>query len=125
MGRMLGRTVLQQIAPDISDAHETLHTVAEAAVVVNSVLEDVGSFPLLSASGLDISELTAMNSRLAEVGPAAWEVSRLLGEPAQEPDPSAAGAQLSRIEQSVARMRETVADLRLQLAQVRRRADDV
>ncbi|HEY1377560.1 MAG TPA: hypothetical protein VGF55_12240 [Gemmataceae bacterium] len=125
MGRVLGRTVLQRIAPDIGDAHETLHTVAEAAVVVNSVLEDVGSFPLLSASGLDISDLTEMNSRLADVGPAAWELSRLLGEPAQEPDPTAAGAQLSRIEQSVARMRETVADFQRQVAQVRRRADDV
>src|SRR5262249_53312695 len=77
LGRMLGRTIQRQIAPEIGNAHEKLHTVAEAAVVVNAVLEDVGNFPLLSVAGFDTSRLTEMNSRLADVAPAAWELSRL------------------------------------------------
>jgi hypothetical protein len=73
VGRLLARTIQQQVAPELSDAHETLHAVAEAAVVVNSVLEDFGNFPLLSVTGLNIDGLEQMNSRLADVGPRAWD----------------------------------------------------
>src|SRR5262249_41477940 len=39
------RKVQQKLAPELGNANEKLHTVAEAAVVVNSILEDLGSFP--------------------------------------------------------------------------------
>jgi hypothetical protein len=119
--RVLARTVQQQITPDVSAAHEKLHTVAEAAVVVNSVLEDLGSFTPLSAAGLDLGRLTELNGRLAEVGPAAWELSRLLGEP--ETSSADASAQLSRVDQALGTMRRSVADYELQLAQVRQRTE--
>ncbi len=119
--RLLARTVQQQIAPDVGMAHEKLHTVAEAAVVVNSVLEDVGSIPSLAVPGLDIGRLTEINGRLAEVGPAAWELSRLLGEPGA--DAGDAGAQLSRVDQTLKAMRGLVAEYEPQLAQVRRRTE--
>ena len=122
LGRVLGRTVRQTIAPEIDNAHEKLHTVAEAAVVVNTVLEDVGNFTFLSAVGLNTDRLTEMNNRLADVGPAAWELSRLLGDP--EPDADA-GAQLSRIEQTVITLQGLVADYESQVMQVRQRAGDV
>jgi hypothetical protein len=121
--RIMARTVQQRIAPEIGDANAKLHTVAEAAVVVNSVLEDVGNLPFLSVSGLDIDRLTEMNNRLADIGPAAWELSRLIGEP--EPDSDAAGAQLSRIEETLKRMRELVADYQSQVTQVRQRTVDL
>ena len=119
--RVLARTVRQQIAPEVGSAHEKLHTVAEAAVVVNSVLEDVGSIPSLSVPGLDLSRLTEINGRLAEVGPAAWELSRLLGEPG--PDAGDAGAQLSRIDQTLKTMQGWVAEYEPQLTQVRQRTE--
>src|SRR5262249_37491920 len=75
--RFLARTVQQRVAPEIGDAHEQLHVVAEAAVVVNSVLEDLGNFPILSVTGLDLDRLAEINGRLVDVGPAAWELSRL------------------------------------------------
>ena len=50
--RFLARTVQQTVAPEIDNAHEKLHAVAEAAVVVNSVLEDVGTVPLVG--GIDL-----------------------------------------------------------------------
>src|SRR5262249_55418830 len=84
--QVLARTVQKNIAPDIGNASAKLHTVAEAAVVVNSVLGDLGNFPMLSATGLDTGRLEAMNKQLAEVGPAAWELSRLLGKRAQDAD---------------------------------------
>ena len=118
LGRVLGRTVQQKIGPEIGNAHEKLHTVAEAAVVVNAVLEDVGNFPFLSAAGLDIDRLTEMNKRLVDVGPAAWELSRLLGEPESDAD---AGAQLSRIEQLLKTLQRLVAEYESQVAQVRQR----
>jgi hypothetical protein len=117
--RLVARKVLPRIAPDLGNAHEKLHAVAEAAVVVNSVLEDVGNFPLLSVPGLDLDRLAEMNSRLADVGPAAWELSRLLGEPG--PDSDAAGAQLSRIERALQTMRGLIAEYEPRLTEVRQR----
>jgi hypothetical protein len=123
--RFLARTVQQRIAPEIGDSLEELHTVAEAAVVVNSVLEDVGSLPFLSISGLDLDQLTEMNSRLADVAPAAWELSRLLGESGQEPDSDAASTQMSRVERALSTLRGMVAEYEPQVKQVRQRTDDL
>jgi hypothetical protein len=119
--RMVARTVQQRIAPEFGNANEELHTVAEAAVVVNSVLEDVGNFPFLSVAGLDLNRLTEVNSRLAEVGPAAWELSRLLVEPGQETD--AARTQLSRIEQALNTMRGFIAEYVVRVGEVRQQVD--
>ena len=121
-GRLLARTVQQRVAPELGNAQETLRTVAEAAVVVNSVLEDVGNFPLLSTSGLDLGRLTEMNNRLADVGPAAWELSRLLGETGPDSD-SDAGAQLSRIERALETTRGLVGEYQTQVTQVRQRSE--
>jgi hypothetical protein len=118
---LLARTVRQTIAPELGTAHEKLHTVAEAAVVVNSVLEDVGNFPALSVPGLDLGRLTEINGHLAEVGPAARELSRLLGEP--EADSSDAGNQLSRVDQTLKTMEGLIAQYEPQLAQVRQRTE--
>ena len=125
LGRFLARTVQQTVAPELGNAQETLHTVAEAAVVVNSVLEDLGNFPLLSESGLDLDRLTELNSRLADVGPMAWELSRLLGETGPDSDPGAAGRQLSRIEQTLETMRGLVGQYQTQVTQTRQRAGEL
>jgi hypothetical protein len=121
--RIAARKVLPRIAPDLGNAHEKLHTVAEAAVVVNSMLEDVGNFPLLSVTGLDVERLTEINNRLAEVGPAAWDLSRLLGEPGPEPDADAAGAQLSRIERTLQTMQGLIAEYQSRVTEARQRAE--
>jgi hypothetical protein len=121
--RIVARTVQQQVAPEIGAAHEKLHTVAEAAVVINSMLEDVGTIPSLSVPGLDLGRLTEINSRLAEVGPAAWELSRLLGSP--EADSGDAGAQLSRVDQTLKTMRGLIAEYEPQLTQVRQRTEEL
>jgi hypothetical protein len=126
MARM-ARTVQQKLAPELTDAHETLHHVAEAAVVVNSVLEDFGNFPLLSVTGLNIEGLDQMNSRLADVGPRAWELSRLLGapEPGPESDPAAAGTELSRVEQTLETVRGFVSDYQSQVQQASQRTEEL
>jgi hypothetical protein len=114
--RAVARTVQRSFAPELSDAHEDLHEVAEAAVVVNSVLEDLGNLPFLSETGLDMDRLEEINSRIARVAPAAWELSRLLGEADPEAD-----AQMSQVEQLLTRLRELVADYQNQVKQVRQR----
>ncbi len=123
MGRLLARTVQQRIAPEFDDAHENLHTVAEAAVVVNSVLEDLGNFPFLSVTGLDIEGLTEINNRLADVGPRAWELSRLLGESGSQADSDAANTQLSRIERALQSMGGLIAEYEPKLTKVRQRTE--
>lgn len=118
LGRVLAQTVQQTIAPGVTDANQQLYTVAEAAVVVNSVLADLGEFPFLSVTGLDTERLADMNRRLADVPPAAWELSRLLGE-----TPNEADAQFSRIEQALEHLRGLLADYAGQVAQIRQRTE--
>jgi hypothetical protein len=120
--RLMLRTV-QQVAPELGNANEKLHTVAEAAVVVNSILEDVGSFPFLSISGLDLDRLTEMNSRLADVGPAAWELSRLLGEPAPGDSDTATNTRLSTVERTLKTMQGFVAEYHPRVTEVRQRTE--
>jgi hypothetical protein len=93
--------------------------------VVNSVLEDLGNFPFLSASGLDVGHLTEINSSLSGVASSAWELSRLLGEPGPGPDSDAVNPQLSQIEQALKRMRALIAGYELQVTQVRQRTDQL
>jgi len=121
--RTLARTVAQNIAPTLGDADEKLHKVAEAAVVINSILEDVGNVPFLQVSGLDMDRLTDLNSRLAEVGPAAWELSRLLGEP--ESDADAAAKQMSRVDQTLSSMRGLIAEYEPRLQHVRQKTEQL
>jgi hypothetical protein len=121
--RLVARTIQQKMVPEVSAAQEKLHTVAEAAVVVNSVLEDVGNLPFLAVSGLDVDRLTALNSRLVKVGPAAWELSRRLGEP--ESDSDVAGAEFSQIEQALKTMQQTIAEYQSQATQVRHRTGEL
>ena len=123
--RLMARTVQRRIAPDVANAHEKLHTVAEAAVVVNSVLEDVGNLPFLAVPGLDLDSLAEINSRLAEVGPRAWELSRLLGEPGSQPDADAASTQLSRIDRSLKTLRGWIAQFEPRLTEVRQRTEEL
>jgi hypothetical protein len=117
----LARTVQQQIAPDLGNTHEKLHTVAEASVVVNTVLDDFADFPLLSLAGVDSDHLTELNTHLADVAPAAWELSRLLGNPGPEPESEDDGRQLSRVEQTVTTVRGYVNDYRGRVKEVRDR----
>jgi hypothetical protein len=112
----VARTVQRTVAPELNDAHKDLHEVSEAAVVINSVLADVGNMPGLSETGLDQDRLEEMNGRIAGVGSAAWQLSQLLGEADPEAD-----AQTSRIEQLLIRLRELVADYQNRLKEVRER----
>jgi hypothetical protein len=121
--RALARTVQQTVAPEVSNAHEKFYTIAEAAVVVNSVLEDLGNFPFLSVSGLDGDRLTEINSGLSRVESSAWELSRLFGEP-EEPDSDAAST-LSRIEQTLKTLRGLIDDYKSRLTEVRQRTEDL
>jgi len=119
--RFLLQTVQQSIGPELDNAHEQLHTVAEAAVVVNSVLEDVGNFPFLAVAGLDVGDLTEINSSLTTVESSAWQLSRLLGDP--ETNPDAASPRVSLIERTVKRMQGLIAGYKPQVAQVRERTE--
>ena len=125
LGRLLARTVQQKIAPEIGSAQDKLQTIAESAVVVNSVLQDLGNLPFLSTSGLDVGRLDKIKSLLSDVSPAAWELSRLLGDPEPDADAAAAPTQLSRVERALETMQGLVAEYEPQLEQVRRRTEDL
>jgi hypothetical protein len=123
--RFMARTVQQLIAPQFSEAHETLHTVAEAAVVVNSVLEDVGNFPFLSVSGLDLDQLRVINGRFDEISSSAWQLSRLLGDPGPRADSDEVSPRVSRVEGALDRMRQLVAGYKPRVAEVRQRTEEL
>jgi hypothetical protein len=121
--RIVARTVQQTVAPELGSANESLHDVAEAAVVVNAVLEDISAFPFLAVAGLDVGPLEELSTRLVDVGPAAWELSRLLGEPEQ--DAEATNNQFSRMQRAVPAIQALIAQYEPQLAAVRQRKEDV
>lgn len=118
--RLLARTVQQRLSPELGDAHSTLHTVAEASIVVSSILEDIGNVPFLANAGLDSQDLTRLNQRLLQVESSAWELSRLLG----DPDSSAeADAQLSRVEQTILALRTLITQYESKLLQARQQKE--
>jgi hypothetical protein len=85
------------------------------------VLEDVGNIPFLSAAGLDSDRLTQINNRLAEVGPVAWELSRLFAE--SDVDVGDAGKQVSLVEKALKAMQGLIAEYEPQLTQFRQRTE--
>jgi hypothetical protein len=121
--RALARTLRKAVVPELGDAHKKVQTIAETAVVVNSVLEDVGNLPFLSTSGLDVDRLAEMNKQLASVGPAAWDLSQLLDE--SEPDSDAASNQLSRVEQTVNSLKASLAEYASRVTEVRQRTEEL
>lgn len=120
--RMLVRTVQQNLGPEFANAQKKLQAVAEASVVVNSVLDDLGNIPLLAAKGIDTEQIAEMNHRLADLGPAAWELSRLLGDNDTEAE---AEAQFSRIEQTLRTMQTTLGQYEQRVTEVRQRTGQV
>jgi hypothetical protein len=120
--RFLARSVQQGIAPELGDAHEKLHTVAEAAVVVNSVLEDVGNIPFLSIPGLDTDRLAEINKSLSGVESSAWEMLRLLGESGSGSGPDAAD-RFSQVDSTLKTMQRLIAEYEPQLTQARQRTE--
>jgi hypothetical protein len=119
--RLMARTVQQRISPELGDAHEKFHLVAEAVVVVNSILEDVGDLPLHSISGLDVDRLSAINSRLSQVEASAWELVWLLGEP--EANSDAIGTEFSRIEQVLITLQGLISEFGSRVTEVRQRVE--
>jgi hypothetical protein len=95
---------------------------SQAAVVINSVLEDVGNFPLMSVLGLDVGDLSQINSSLSHVESSAWELGRLFAESEPEVDP---GAQMSRIEQTLSAMDGLLTKYEAKVMQVRQRTDEL
>jgi hypothetical protein len=121
--KALAQSVKRNIVPELEHARVKLSTVAEASIVVNSVLQDVGNLPFLSASGLDHERLTELNGRLAEVAPRAWELGDLLGEPTS--DVNAASEQFSRIDQTLQTLRDFLDEYQRKVRQVRERTEQL
>jgi hypothetical protein len=123
--RTLARKVQRGVAPGLGNAHDKLNTVAEAAAVVNSVLEDVRTLPFASTSGLDVAPLKEINSQLSTVESSAWELNRLLSEPRPGSAPDPVNPQVSQVEQALTRLRALLDDYEPRLTQVSQRAEQV
>ncbi|MGL4552403.1 MAG: hypothetical protein ACRC33_14585 [Gemmataceae bacterium] len=119
--RLMARTVQQTVAPMLGDAHLILTDVAEAAVVVKSVLEVAADSQDLEGTALDASRLLRLKGQLAGVAPAAWELSRLLGDGGPDAD---IDAQYTRVEQILRAARQMAEEYGAQLAEIRGRARD-
>lgn len=121
--RMMARSVTQFVAPELGDANAKMYDIAKASVVVNSILEDVGNFPLLDVAGFNVEEISSLNEQLAAVGPTAFELSRLLNDP--NASTADAEAQVSRIEQTVTALKGWVVKYEQMLADVQDRKVDL
>jgi hypothetical protein len=120
-GQFLGRTVYLSLDPYMRgrmSARASYTKPAELGQVMvgGTVSQVVGS----NHSGCRHRDL---NSRLADVGPAASELGRLLG--AQEEDARAAGQQLLRIGLTVKMLQGLIADYEPRLTAVRQRTEQL
>jgi hypothetical protein len=118
--RIAARTVQRQIAPDLSDAHEKVHKIAEGIVVANSVLEDIGGIPFFETLGVDVERLAEINRRLSQVESSAWELTRLLGDPDAESD-----GELSRVEQVLQTLQKLIAEYATRVTETRHRIEEL
>lgn len=121
--RTMARSVTRFVAPEMQEANAKLYEIAKASVVVNSILEDVGSFPLLDVAGLDVDEIAGLNEQLAAVGPTAFELSRLLADP--DAPSSEAEARISRMEQTIVSLKGWVVRYEIMLSDVRQRKKEL
>jgi hypothetical protein len=117
--RGLTRTVRRGLGGEIDGAQEKLRTVAEAAVAVNSVLEDMGGIPLLAGSGLDTEGLARASEALTTAGQAAWGLSQAVGDPEGDSD---VGIEASRVERALQEAQRLLAESRPRLPQALQRA---
>jgi hypothetical protein len=115
--QMMARTVQQQITPELGDAHEKIHGVAEAVALASSVLGDVDNFPFLANSRLDTDRITEINRRLSQVESSAWELARLFGD--ADSEPNATDAELSRIERMLETLKGLIADYAARVKEIR------
>jgi hypothetical protein len=121
--RKLARTVQSALAPTLGDAHETINTVAEAVVVVNSVLEDVGNLPFLSIAGLEVGDLREINNSLSQVESSAWELTRLFAEGSASGTED--GDRLSRVDRTLKTMRGLIDQYEPKVALVRQHTEQL
>jgi hypothetical protein len=121
--KALAMAVKRGLSKDIEDSQAKLNTVAEASVVVNSVLEDLGNLPLFSTFGLDQGRLTEVKRGLTGVSAGAWGLSQALDEP--DGDANAAGEQLSRLDQPLETIRRLLDKYQPKVQQVRSRTKEL
>jgi hypothetical protein len=123
--KFMARTLQKKFASEFGDAQAKLQTVAEAAVVVNSVLEDMGNIPGLSMPGLQGSKLEAIGGQLSEVTSSALELSRLLGESTPSSESDGFNEHLSRVEAALHAMQKLLAEYEPRFAHVRQRTAEL
>jgi hypothetical protein len=72
--------VASNLAPKVGDVRQTLGSVTEAAVVANTVLDNLNEIPLVSVSHLDTDQLQATSDQLTTLAAKAQQLSALLPE---------------------------------------------
>jgi len=115
--RLMAEMVQRAIAPQLGEAQVASNAIAEALVVAQSLLEDVAELPT-EKTGLDAERLTRLQGQLSKAAPAAWELSRLLGDTEQDVD-----EQYSRLQQLLRAGQELAAEYESRLAEVRQQTE--
>jgi hypothetical protein len=115
--RLMAQTVQRAIAPQLGEAQVTLNAIAEGLVVAQSVLEDVSELPQ-DKLNVDAERLSRLQGQLSQAAPAAWELSRLLGNTEQDAD-----AQCSQVEQLLRSLQSMASEYESRLAEVRQETE--
>jgi hypothetical protein len=74
------RQVTNGFVPQLENAGQTLNTVADAAVVLNSLLEGMGQIPLVHMTPLDMDQVQGAAGKVKELGETARTLNTLLDE---------------------------------------------
>jgi hypothetical protein len=119
--RLLARSFVNEVAPELGDARGTFQNVADGVVVANNVMDNIGNYPLLSDSRMSSERLSEINTRLSQLEASALELSQLLSE--QEPDSEAIGDQLSKANEALSGLRRLVSDFETPFGEVHQKVE--
>ena len=98
--------------------------VAEATVVIDSVLQDVGKMPSVAGDEIQANRLNEVTDRLGDAASSAWELSRLLGESGAKADADA-GDHLSKVERALQAAQRLIAEYEPRVEQIRHRTGEL
>src|SRR5262249_28169915 len=78
--QLIVRQAATDLSPKVGNVRQALGSVTEAAVVIDSVLDNLNEIPLVSVSHLDTERLQATSGQLAALADRTQELSAMLPE---------------------------------------------
>lgn len=119
---MVARTVVGQVAPGVDNIQNVLQQVAEASIVANSILESLPTVAIDSFDRIDVDSVRNLQTQIAGVSKASWELGELLDSP-RPGDNESPAAKSERIAANIAQIIQMTDEFQKRVQALRQRVD--